>query len=325
MIIQVCFNHGDKRYCSGDKLAGKVEIVTDTSKKLRQITVEFKGFTYCSWTELQKNKYGVIIEEHFEHLTTHFKESDTLAEIEGDNFIDLDPGEHFYNFKFELPKDLPPSVAGLYGHTTYLVFVKINLAGQQKQSKEASFTIIGHLDLNNVLGAKAPFLINISEGVGLVCWLCVGLVRAAISVNRHGFVIGEIVPFSIQVHNNSCRRLLSIKVQLIQYLKYHASQPHENVKMEERVITDTDFKGIRAKSSRTIDASFYVPLVPPTNSDSAIEISYKFSLILKFRRWFPILQRSKCVYIGTEPLQRSSLEVVKSFLGSRVTFATLNI
>lgn len=213
MLIEVLFDRPENRYTAGENVSGKILITNDTVKYVKRITAELKGCTSCSWSEQragkEENKSGTDLLEfvNFINLQTHFKHTISLEEMKEYQTVKLKPGDHFYDFNYSLPENLPSSITGKHGRTVYMVFVLVRMTNHKRQSKEAAFNVIATLNINQIGGEVfTPFALCVLKNIGCCKRRC-GSIRATILSTRRGFLTGDAVPFKIVIFNKTFRQV----------------------------------------------------------------------------------------------------------------------
>lgn len=63
--------------------------------------------------------------------------------------MEIERGEHIYNFEFTLPAGLPSSFEGEFGHIRYIATVVLDIPRWPNDVFQQPFTVIKPLDLND--------------------------------------------------------------------------------------------------------------------------------------------------------------------------------
>lgn len=149
---QIIFDNPWRTYYAGQTVNGRVEITVDAPKKVRGISICFKGESNTSWMieETRTNAEGKQENEHVE-LTgneEYFKIKYNLVGGQGNSEIELPIGTHVYPFTCLLPPTLPSSFEGQYGHIRYTVKVTLDRPWKFDQESKTAFTVLSPVDLN---------------------------------------------------------------------------------------------------------------------------------------------------------------------------------
>lgn len=68
--------------------------------------------------------------------------------------MQIERGEHNYEFQFRLPANLPSSFEGDFGHIRYIATVVLDIPNWPDDEYQQPFTVIKPLDLNDDLELK---------------------------------------------------------------------------------------------------------------------------------------------------------------------------
>ncbi|KAL3866413.1 hypothetical protein ACJMK2_043714 [Sinanodonta woodiana] len=213
MKIDIIYSNPGGVYLSGQIVDGHVKLYVLEPTKLEAIHVRCCGNAVVSWSEGSGDDSTT-----YSNKETYFYTKMALLEKKPDQRkLTLLRGVYMYPFSFQLPFDIPNSYQGNAGFVRYEVTVTVVRHWAFNKSKTFPFTVISHLDLNTL-----PFvnIQGVAEDEKIVrrFFSIAGRVRAAITTDRLGYVPGEDITFTAQIHNNSdtdmgpCQAALSMKV-----------------------------------------------------------------------------------------------------------------
>ena len=209
-MAQFLVNFSDPKgfYYPGENVTGSITISLRDEIRFRELTLKFKGKSYCHWTSGtgDNKKSHTNQEEHFKHkivLLTSLSTSDDMS---------LGPGEFSYPFIFQLPCNLPPTFESSRhtGYVQYSLKIAFNVNSGLKSDIKAKipFKVIGTpIDLN-----QTPRLLEPADAVTekFLCCLCCrsGPISLRCQINKQAFYIGEPIIFSVELDNKATDREL---------------------------------------------------------------------------------------------------------------------
>ena len=126
-------NYAGKCFYSGQTITGKVEFETKKQiKNVNIISVNFEGEKAVRWNNDEYNGQ--------EASRGKVKECETIVDkrvfVKWWPTANIDIGKYVFPFSFNIPKDIPCSFEGRYGHVRYLVKAKL---GQGKEGQGIIF------------------------------------------------------------------------------------------------------------------------------------------------------------------------------------------
>ncbi|KAL4216562.1 hypothetical protein ACF0H5_024285 [Mactra antiquata] len=141
-------------------------------------------------------------------------------EIEIPNIQLLESGKHVFNYKFDLPLDIPSTFEGSHGYVRYWVKGKVHgLTGLLDQSGKVEFIVERTLDLNTVPRALESAE---DEDACVICGGCwsQGTITASFRINRRGFVSGESIVCDAEIYNGSVSSIKSTEITFYKLITY---------------------------------------------------------------------------------------------------------
>lgn len=207
-------------------------------------------------------------------------------------------------FKFELmlPKNIPPSFEGQYGYTRYWIRALIG-SNFGDDACEEEIRVLNLLDLNTVAEARQPFHISNSMSVGF--WCCyTGNLYITVTGPLRGFCPGQMVPFQIQIKNDSRCAVYKTTMDLYKNIQYRSMCATVTPKCAKVVIArGTDTTCVKARTCRKITILVQIPVTESTTCqpNSLIKINYFVEVHCFITCCHCPVLGSSVVYIGTVP------------------------
>lgn len=288
-------------YKAGDILAGNVQMDVVQELKIKSIKLELHGMARAHWDEQRaytKGSSGKLshrnVEVCLDETVYILGKSDTLA-----------TGHYSWPFTVRLPLYLPASFEDQpYGKVQY--FAKVAVERPWKGAVEVSrhFTVLGMLDLNTDPDAKRPGDNQQEVMLGPSCCKS-GPVSGQLTVPRRGFAVGQSVPFTVRLENNS-RKKLHVRVVLAQHAIFHADKQTRRSNSVLKVVS----RPSEVKAGETItweDEVKDVPPVQPTRLGGGckmIEVKYFLTMIASVSGPGKDIEVPVEIIIGTVPLRK---------------------
>ncbi|KAK6180223.1 hypothetical protein SNE40_012415 [Patella caerulea] len=201
---------------------------------LSGVRLNFEGGARVHWTESKTEGSGKdsrTVTEHYSSSETYFNHILVLfgkgPGQKGDDPV-LQAGRYVYPFSFQLPTGIPSSYESHTGRVRYSVGGVIDRPWKFDHTTKRAFTIVDPLDLNLDPQARQGATGN---GQKTLCCLCCksGPISAVMRLDRLGYVPGEAIPISCEIHNGSRRSMSSSFVQLKQTVVYRATTKTKTV------------------------------------------------------------------------------------------------
>lgn len=207
MVKNVKFLLNSSECYPGSTVQGKVAVSVDKPEKYRSISVELWGGANVRWTEA-----GNDDEDYYDVFTN----SETYVQIhtvvwkpENSPTGELPAGEHYFPFSFQLPQNVPSSFFGAHGKIEYELRTKIEHSGVLNFLIKSDYKLAAPLVVKERKPStyfKEPAVVSKSKKLGFLCFKF-GSVSATVNIPRTGFSPGEHIPLSINVDNQSSRRI----------------------------------------------------------------------------------------------------------------------
>lgn len=219
----------------------------------------------------------------------------------------LPPGEHFFQFRFLIPPEVPSSHEGVQNHSMFRReskgWIRYTLRGIiQRRHPYQDHVIETQLNVNkivdiNIPNLRVPFRAETQQTVGFLC-CAKGAITATLELPRAGYCVGEYIPFRITIENES-DRVIRATAALEEDVCYFA----EGRSSQDPIITLAQITSEAAQPHQTTvwvpnSQTFKVPTTAHTTMDSnLVKRSFMFRATIHISSFCnPILQSR--IYIG---------------------------
>ncbi|KAG5679988.1 hypothetical protein PVAND_009522 [Polypedilum vanderplanki] len=265
-------NNPNGIYFAGQTLSGVVEMTVDKPKKIRGLILKIEGYAKVEWQETQtytdhhnNNNQTRTRTITYSGREDYISSTSYLIGSPQGNEIDLSPGQYRYNFQSLLPAQIPTSCETNNGYIRYLVTVILDRPFKFDLTYKVAFTVIKQLDLNYENPTLAiPLKMEFSKT--FCCWCCKSKpIFIAASIERGGFVPGQIINVSVDINNESNYDFEDVKVSLKKIIRYNSQVP--TLKSMEEILTEAEIRHgqIKKYSKHNFIQQLTIPPVPPTN------------------------------------------------------------
>ncbi|KAI1706957.1 arrestin domain-containing protein 17 [Ditylenchus destructor] len=195
----------------------------------------------------------------------------------------IEPGSYEWPFNFTLPTNCPPSFEGRHGYIRYWAHAKVDRPWRVDDTTRGTFTVMPMFDLNMVPYATSPVNRQFSESVNVCCCYSKGRIGVTASLNKAGFVPGEIIFVRLEIANGSSKSVYQVEASLMQTVTNHGQYIcHWDTKLEGGCIQSHENPiGVPSGSTRLSEHTIKVPPVVPTigsNVCSIIQVSYSVQI-----------------------------------------------
>ncbi|KAK3926956.1 Arrestin domain-containing protein 17 [Frankliniella fusca] len=305
--IRFQFDNHYATFYAGQTVTGRVIVTVDKPKKLRAITINFKGEAEVKWTETEtkKDSQGKDYEDHvvYKATETYYENKYHLLGSESGE-IELNPGEYSYPFSCQIPISVPSSFEGEHGYIRYTVKATLDRPWKFDQESKAAFTVVAPLDLNTLPQAKEP--IEFEKSKSFCClWCKSGPLTLTVKVPAGGFVPGQTIPFQIEIENGSNIRIRPINCVLRKEVTWHARDPiHKTQKTKTTLAELAVDDEVKPHESKSFSKDITVPAVPPSNLANCgiIDLEYILKIEAVVSGFHKNVSARLPIIMGTIPL-----------------------
>uniref|UniRef100_A0A336LU39 CSON004658 protein n=1 Tax=Culicoides sonorensis TaxID=179676 RepID=A0A336LU39_CULSO len=245
------FDKRDKIYNSGDTINCKVLVTAHKTFKVRYMTLRFMGQAHVEWGsgKHKRRETQTFFKEYIFLIT-----SDTTGPI-----LEINPGIHEYVGVFTLPRKVPSSFYHKYGHIEYTVKAKYNVLYDFPYHATATFNVQYCLDLN----AYSRYLKPISNCQDKQFSWC-GIYKShplqlKTLLRKTMWVVGENLPITVEINNNSDITVKRIEVKLIEDLFFTTTGLFPASRSKERTIFCHKFESdVKPLQKKIFNTSFFL-------------------------------------------------------------------
>ncbi|XP_023816663.1 arrestin domain-containing protein 1 [Oryzias latipes] len=280
-------------YGPGESVSGVVRIRTSSALHYKAIKVNCQGSCGVS-TKINDTTWN--LEERYFNSTLSVADKGVLS-----------PGEHSFPFQFLIPAAVPTSFEGPFGKVVYRVQASIDTPRFSKDYKTLKvFYLLNALNLNEVPNIEQPSSALTSKKFSYLL-VKTGTLMLKTCSDLRGYVPGQVIKLSTEIHNKSGKDTGCVLASLIQKVMYKSKRPMFDL----RTIAEVQGAGVKAGKHAEWKEQIIVPPLPQSAlaGCSLIDIEYFIQVSLKSPEAAVILP----IYIGNIPVNLSP---------SRTTFST---
>lgn len=220
--------------------------------------------------------------------------------------IQMPAGTTTYNFACLLPKDLPSSYEGKYGHIRYNAKAVLDRPLKSDKEFRVAFTVIKTEDLNAMSpSVVGPSSLKIERHFYNCCCFRSKPFNMIASIPFSGFVSGQTIEVSIKVNNESNIDCEGLKVALECVTKYESQSPRKKLKYDTLTVLEVFGAGAPASQTSERKILLVVPAISPTNTKycKIINVSYQLKILAKVSGAHKNPCMTLPIQIGTIPLR----------------------
>lgn len=239
-------------YFSGDIISGTVTVEHSGEIKVKYLAVYARGKAKVNWEESKKKRECKEDILNVKYILLGQENAGADREIQ------LGPGKHEYEFRFQLPQSpLVPSFEGKYGHIRYYIKAELHRSWHLTATAKSYYVIFQHIDTN------APSMLipqSHTDKKTICCFCCAsGPIVLTVRMEKMGYIAGELLPITAEIQNNSSRSVIP-GVTIYQAQTFISRSETTTVL---KVLIKLKGKQVPGKTSETWNCQTYVPQYPP--------------------------------------------------------------
>ncbi|KAJ1521957.1 hypothetical protein ONE63_002288 [Megalurothrips usitatus] len=278
--LRVHFDNAQATFYAGQVVTGRVFVGIDKPKKIRGITIKFKGEAEVKWTE-SHNVRGSDGKHHtkYTHYSGHEMYCNNEYYLVGNGGeMELPAGQYNYPFQYQVPITAPSSFEGVHGHIRYTAKAVMDRPWKIDNECKVAFTVVCPLDLNTLPQVKQP--IQYENSKHFCClWCKSGPLTVTIRLPVSGYVPGQTIPFQIEIENASNVIVQPINCVLRKEVTWHARSPRHQTRVTKAVLADIAVDdAVHAHDTKCFSKDIVVPPVPPSNLSNCGIIDLEYAL-----------------------------------------------
>lgn len=158
----------------------------------------------------------------------------------------IERGLYTYNFSCLLMEKIPHSVEGQFGSVRYRVDANLDIPWAFDLTSQRAFTVIRREDLNMFPELTFPREVEEMQTFGCFCKSDPLIIK--VRLPRGGFALGEKIPVSVELYNNSATNVAYTEIALKKVEQFNSESPYKETK---ECMEDIEVKRGRGASSNT--------------------------------------------------------------------------
>ncbi|KAJ8263390.1 hypothetical protein COCON_G00158470 [Conger conger] len=258
--FDITFANNKLVYNPGESISGTVKIKIGNLLHYKAVKVNCQGSCGVS-NKLNEEDWAV--EEQYFSSTLSVADKGSLAR-----------GDHSFPFQFLIPDTAPTSYEGPYGKITYRVRASIDTPRFSKDYKaQKSFYLLKPLNLNEVPDIEKPNSTTITKQF---TYLLVksGTLTLKAKTDQRGYIPGQVIKLSTEIHNKSSKRTDCVLASLIQKVTFKTKR----VACDFRTIAEVEGVGVKGGKRAEWKEQIIVPPLPQSGLEGCTLISLDYFL-----------------------------------------------
>uniref|UniRef100_A0A336KQ44 CSON013882 protein n=1 Tax=Culicoides sonorensis TaxID=179676 RepID=A0A336KQ44_CULSO len=239
-------NKPDRTFNAGDTINYKIIASVHKSFKARHLTVRFKGLAHIEWSSgKSKRKESQILFKDYKVLWTS-----------GDS-VEFNAGTYEYTGIFCLPDNIPTSFKHDRGYIEYNVKAKYDVPFDIDCWGSLEFFIQNNLNLNEYTNHNHPSNNSVEKRFSFCGCYTSDPLQIVVSLPKTIWIVGETIPITIQINNNSDVTIKKIKVKLMESILFTTTGFMVDYRIENSTVCKRVFETVlRPLQNKTFDALF---------------------------------------------------------------------
>ncbi|XP_030026453.2 arrestin domain-containing protein 17 [Manduca sexta] len=259
---------------AGGIVSGVVKYAMDQPTEFEDITLSFKGESWCSWVTDDACTTYLGTENHVLQAMSLLNQKDDSVQI-------LPAGSYEDKFLFTLPKTIPPSFSGQNGNVTYRITLEVRRIGKfnvLRRFVEAEVIVHNYLD---PLIPDIPIAIRATKRL---LKLSTGKQKMSLKaeIPKPYIKPGEKVELKLMITNESIVRIKGIRAELISTIIYTSNCGSKTI--ETHKIKDCTTETAKVPSRHTTSVNISVPILEEHRSvqySKVISSEYKILVTVR--------------------------------------------
>jgi len=230
--------------------------------------VQFFGQGKSQWTKESGESSTT-----YTGLETYIYSRSYLFGEYGGHKLKLNAGTYRYKFSSQLPYKIPYSLKLGNGTISYHVEAVLNIPWKIDKKAKKHIIVLRYDDLNFYPELKTPLICI--ERKSFLSLLSASELDITVKLAYTGYAIDECAHMLINYENNSSIDIIGTKIKLIQLVTFNSPLQMET-KVKDAVVGEARFEGVRAGSSKCIQAGIKIPKVMTSNEKFCQVIIIKY-------------------------------------------------
>ncbi|XP_037942670.1 arrestin domain-containing protein 3-like [Teleopsis dalmanni] len=259
------------------------------TKEKCAIKVQITGKGKCKWMEIMRkssNNETSTRSLFYSSKEIYAHSESPLAAFEPRG-VELNPGEHTFDFSMPLEWNLPSSFKGSYGSIKYKLRVLIQRPWTFDERHIIPIKVVKHMPLHATYRANPTSLEKqITKTISLFGTRPITMVAL---LPEDFAVRGEPMRICVTVTNNSTTNVEKLRFSVLQYIWYYSHVPLRIQKTECVSILCKETGAVQKKSERSFAHELLLPITAQPSDDQfsgVINISYELRVEAVLRGFF---------------------------------------
>ncbi|CAG9821143.1 unnamed protein product [Phaedon cochleariae] len=270
---KIVLNNFNGYYYPGNTISGQVVCTFNSSNDFRAIKVRLRGKEHTSWWE--RESYYDSYSKQTIYRNVNYTGDNTIISFDSTlvGKSTLSCGRYEYPFTFTLPRDLPTTYNGNYGHIRYYVKANIDIPFAFDYRDEISFTLVSLIDFNEIIHHLQLNPVNYEDEKNLCCCCCAGdPITMNVQLQKEAFVLGELAKIKVDFTNMSNTTLDGLELRMNMTIESKATSPKSNNKRDTEMVAFISDTGLGAHGQKIYDFDLLIPMstVLPNFTRSAL-------------------------------------------------------
>ncbi|XP_011209238.2 arrestin domain-containing protein 3 [Bactrocera dorsalis] len=277
--LRITLNNPEKVYSAGETIKGEICLNLTKRTKIRAIKVQITGKGKCKWIEiLRKNSNNESARSLFYSSKEIYAHNEHTLPVFEPRGIELNPGEHNFEFTVPLEYNLPSSFKGSYGSIKYKLRIVIQRPWTFDERHIIPLTVLKHMPLSPCYRSNPTSLEKqITKTISLFGTRPITMLAL---LPEDSAVRGEPLRICVTVTNNSTTNVEKLRFSVLQYIWYYSHVPLRVQKMECVPLVNKETGAVHKKSERSFAHEL---MIPPTTQPSDDELSGVINISYELR------------------------------------------
>ncbi|CAD6995901.1 unnamed protein product [Ceratitis capitata] len=250
--------------------------------------VQITGKGKCKWIEiLRKNSNNESARSLFYSSKEIYAHNEHTLPVFEPRAIELNPGEHTFDFSVPLEWNLPSSFKGIYGSIKYKLRILIQKPWTFGERHIIPLTVLKHMPLSPCYRLNpTPLEKQVTKAISLFGTRPITMLAL---LPEDSAVHGEPLRICVTVTNNSTTNVEKLRFSILQHIWYYSHVPLRVQKMECITIANKETGAVHKKSERSFAHELMIPpTAQPTDDEfsGVIHISYQLRVEAVLRGFF---------------------------------------
>ncbi|CAH1778275.1 unnamed protein product [Owenia fusiformis] len=306
-VLAAVFNNPNAVFKAGETLSGYLQVEFSEPMKIKNIHLLIHGAATVNFREDNDGSGGYSSYHQYVNHPVFLYGNERGESKEA---VLHPAGQFKYPFTHKLASDLPSTFEGAYGWVRYFVKATVEIPWHFNQKTTRAFSVVGSLDLNNEPDLLKPIQVESDKEMKFL-FFKQGSISATFSLNRRGYVAGEVVQINAAITNNSSRKIKHTRVDFHQQIAYHATWSglaagRQKTQWSSHHLAFIKKGEVNAHSTQIWENELIqIPALPPSRLGSCdfIDINYILTLKIRPAGSSTSLQIPIEIVIGTVPLK----------------------